>query len=50
MVCMVEAGELELIKIRYNFKMHFGSSWVEAMKAFTYVTKLVESFKLEEVL
>ena len=40
---MVEAGELELIKIRYNFKTHFGSSWFEAMEALTAVTKLIEA-------
>ena len=43
MVFMVEAGELEIIKFRYNF---FGSSWAEAMEAFTDVTKLVEAFGL----
>ena len=26
------------------FKTHFGNSWVEAMEAFTDVTKLVEAF------
>ena len=31
-------------------KMHFRSSWVEAMEAFTDVTKLVEAFSLETVL
>ena len=29
------------------FKTHFGSSWVEAMAAFTDMTKLVEAFGLE---
>ena len=32
------------------FKTHFGSSWVEAMEAFTEVTKLVEAIGLETVL
>ena len=27
----------------YLFKTHFGNSWVEATKAFTKVTKLVEA-------
>ena len=42
---MVEAGELELIKIiyLYKFKIHFRSSWVKAMEAFNEVTKLVEA-------
>ena len=35
-----EAGELELIKIRYTY---FGSSWVKARETFTEVTKLVEA-------
>ena len=30
------------------FKTNFGSSWVKAMKAFTDVTKLVESFGLRK--
>ena len=34
----------ELIKIRYNFKVHF----VEAIEAFTDMTKLVESIGLVE--
>ena len=37
---MVEVGELEIIKIRYNYLKH---TWVEAMEAFTEVTKLVEA-------
>ena len=36
---MVEAGELELIEIRYNFL----GSWVDAIIAFTDMTKLVEA-------
>ena len=44
---MVEAGDLELINISYNFQNHFRSSWVEAMNEFTEVTKLVEEFGLE---
>ena len=44
---MVEVGELELIKIRYNLKTHFSSSRVVAMEIFTEVTKLIEAFGLE---
>ena len=40
---MVEAGELELIKISSYFRTHFKSSWVEYMEEFTEVTKLVEA-------
>ena len=47
---MVEAGVLELIKIMYNFKIHFRSSWVKAIEAFTDMNKLVEAFGLETVL
>ena len=46
---MVEADELELIKSGIIFKMNFRSSWVEAVEAFTDVTKLVEAFGLESV-
>ena len=39
---MAEAGELKLIKSRYNYLKTDWSSWVTAMEAFTEVTKLVE--------
>ena len=45
-VFMVEAGEIELIKIRYDFQNTFQKFLVEAMKAFTGVTKIVESIGL----
>ena len=47
---MVEAGELELINSGIIFKVLFGSSLVEAMEAFTDLTKLVEAFGLETML
>ena len=46
MVLIVEADEL--IKIRYYFQSVLWEFWVEAMKAFTDVTKLVESIRLVE--
>ena len=48
MVDLVEAYELELIKIRYNFQ----NAWefqVEALEASTDMTKLVEAFGLVEM-
>ena len=47
---MVEAGKLELIKIRYNLQNTLQSSCIEAMDAFTDMTKLVEAFGIETVL
>ena len=47
---IVKAGELESIKIRYNFQIALREFWVEAMEAFTDVIKLVEAFGLETVL
>ena len=38
----------ELIKIRYNFQSSLLEFWVEAIEAFTEVTKLVESIGLGE--
>ena len=34
----------------YQLASHFGSSWVEAVEAFTDMTKLVEAIGLESVL
>ena len=56
MVNLVEAVELELIKIRPNFQNAIQSSgskpcskpWVEVLEAFIDVTKLVETFCLVE--
>ena len=45
MFFIVEVGDLELIKIRYNFQ-NFVSSWNEAGEVFTDLTKLVEAFGL----
>ena len=42
MAFIFEAGEL--IKIRYNIQSSFWEVPVEAIEAFTDVTKLVESF------
>ena len=50
MVDPVEAEELELIQIRSNFQNAIWEFWVEALEAFTDVTKLVEAFGLETVL
>ena len=47
---MVEAGELELIKSGMIFKIHFRSSWVEAMGALNELTKLAEAIGLETAL
>ena len=41
---MVEAEELELIKIRYNYLKHTAGSWVEAMEAFTEVTDWMNEY------
>ena len=48
MVDLVEAEELELIQIRYNFQNALRQFWDEAQEAFTDMTKLVEAFGLVE--
>ena len=50
MVFIVEEGELELIKIRYNFQYALQEFLGQTMEVFTDVTKLVEAFGLETVL
>ena len=46
---MFEVGEVSKSKSKLGiiFRTHFGSSWVEAVEAFTDVTTLVEAFSLE---
>ena len=52
MIDPVEAEELELITIRYNSQMYFGSSglrpWAKVLEAFTDVINLFEVFGLVE--
>ena len=47
---MVEVGELELIKIRYNILITLRQFLGEAVEAFAHMTKLVEAFGLKNVL